>query len=150
MTTRDAGRIPRAHGGDARRPPVHRADLTIEAWGPTREVCVAEAVRALVDSFVGRTLPLTSSTASLEVNGGNDADLLVAVLGEVIRRIRTRNEIPIATDVTATPTGLRLRCTVIDIGAVLPAGSLPKAVSRPRARCEHRTDGWWCSVRIDV
>ena len=31
--------------------PLHRADLRIEAWGPTREECIAEAERGLVDSF---------------------------------------------------------------------------------------------------
>jgi SHS2 domain-containing protein len=29
----------------------HTADLRIEAWAPTREECLAEAVRSLVDSF---------------------------------------------------------------------------------------------------
>jgi SHS2 domain-containing protein len=38
----------------------HPADLRIEAWGPTREDCLAEAVLGLVDSFAvvaGRPLP---------------------------------------------------------------------------------------------
>ena len=30
---------------------LHPADLRIEAWGPTREECIAEAVRGLVGSF---------------------------------------------------------------------------------------------------
>ncbi|MFD2416800.1 archease [Amycolatopsis pigmentata] len=150
MTTRDAGRISRARGGDGRRAPVHRADLRIEAWGPTREACFAEAVRALVDSFVRRTLPVPASTVSYEVIGAGDAALLVSVLGEVITRIRRRNEVPVVTEVTATPGGVLLRCEVLDTGAVLSSGVLPKGISRPRARIGPTENGWFCSVRVDV
>ena len=33
------------------RKALHPADLHIEAWGPTREECIAEAARGMVDSF---------------------------------------------------------------------------------------------------
>ena len=33
------------------RKALHPADLHIEAWGPTRVDCIAEAVRGMVDSF---------------------------------------------------------------------------------------------------
>jgi hypothetical protein len=33
------------------RKALHPADLRIEAWGPTREDCIAEAVRGLAGSF---------------------------------------------------------------------------------------------------
>lgn len=150
VTTRDAGRIPRTRSGDGRRAPVHRADLRIEAWGPTRESCLAEAVRALVDSFVRRALPLSSSKVSFEVISPADDALLVAVLSEVITRIRARNEVPIVTDVAATPGGVLLRCEVVDTGAVLSCGVLPKGLTRHRARIGRSGNGWWCSVRVDV
>jgi SHS2 domain-containing protein len=150
VTTRDAAPLPRASAGDRRRGPAHRADLRLEAWGPTREACIAEAVRALVDSFVRRTLPLPASKVSFEVIGSADPALLVAVLGEVITRIRTRHEVPIVTQVAATPGGVLLRCEVVDTGAVLPCGALPKGLSRHRARIAPSGKGWWCSVRVDV
>ena len=37
--------------GRGHRTVPHTADLRIEAWAPTREECLAEAVRGLVDSF---------------------------------------------------------------------------------------------------
>ncbi len=33
------------------RKALHPADLHIEAWGPTREECIAEAARGMVGSF---------------------------------------------------------------------------------------------------
>lgn len=150
VTTREAGPLPRARGGDRRRVPAHRADLRLEAWGPTREACIAEAVHALVDSFVRRTLPLRLSQVSYEVIGSADAALLVAVLGEVITRIRTRDQVPTVTEVAATPGGVLLRCQVVPTGAVLACGALPKGLSRHRARIRPSGKGWWCSVRVDL
>ena len=45
---------------------LHPADLHIEAWGPTREECMAEAARGMVGSFAvvaaGRHVPGPSGT----------------------------------------------------------------------------------------
>ncbi len=46
----------------------HTADLRIEAWGPTREDCIAEALRGLVESFAemhGAGASRSSSVTSL-------------------------------------------------------------------------------------
>jgi SHS2 domain-containing protein len=49
ITHRIAG--PQEGADRGHRKALHPADLRIEAWGPTREECIAEAVRGLVDSF---------------------------------------------------------------------------------------------------
>lgn len=142
MTTRT-----RRHRNDA----VHAADLCIEAWAPTREGCIAEAVTGLVDSFIAAVPPLRSTGVDCEVTDDRDADLLVAVLTQVIHRLRAANEVPTAVEVRATRAGLRLHYQVIDAAALVPVGALPKAVSLRGLRCSRRADGQWsCSVTIDV
>lgn len=127
--------------------PLHPADLRIRAWGPTREACVAEAVRALVDSFVGRVLA-RAWTVEFDALGRTDADLLTGVLRTVILRVRTWHEVPVSTTVAPITNGLRLRCAMVDVGAVIPVGVVPKGVSG--ARCERWSRGWRCGASVDL
>lgn len=133
---------------DPRRP-VHAGDLYLEAWAPTREVCVAEAVQALMCSFVG-AVSQASSPADFTVVGRTDVDLLLGVLRTVIEHVRTGNEIPVATKVAAAPEGLLLHCEVVDVGGILPVGAIPKGVSEQDIRCEPWPGGWWCAAKVDV
>ncbi|HVV14536.1 archease [Amycolatopsis sp.] len=135
----------------AARQPVHAADLHIRAWAPTRESCLAEAVTALTDSLVRVRFRAPATTFSREVRGDTDDELLAAVLGAVITNLRSRQEIPLSADVRATPDGLRLVCAVVDLGAILPAGPVPKGVSPGNAHCLRPGGGrWCCTARIDV
>lgn len=130
---------------------AHTADLRVEAWAPTREECIAQAVNGMVESFA-RPLPSRSVSREVEceVTGSSDADLLVAVLDEVIYRLETVGEVPAETEVFATAAGLRLRLRVVGADTVVPVGAVPKAVSLHELRCECTADGCWCSATIDV
>lgn len=130
--------------------PVHAGDLRIESWAATREACIAEAVDALVGSFVGPRRPAPSARSSFEVTGATDAELVRAVLGTVIAGLLERHEVPITTAVSATEAGLEVSCHTVSAAAILPAGAIPKGVSRHDPQCERLPGGWWCSVRIDV
>lgn len=132
-----------------RRSVAHTADLRVEAWAPTREECIAQAVRGMVESFAGH-LPSPSHEVECEVTGSTDADLLAAALDEVIYRLETAAEIPATTEVSATTGGLRLRFQAVVADAVIPMGAVPKAVSLHELRCEHTSNGWWCSATVDV
>lgn len=132
------------------RRPVHAGDLRIEAWAATREACLAEAVAALVGSFAGRSLPAPSAQCSFRVTGGTDAELLRAVLDRIIANVLDRQEIPVATAVSATANGLEVSCRTVSAAAILPVGAIPKGVARLGALCERFPSGWWCSARIDV
>lgn len=128
----------------------HTADLRIEAWAPTRERCIAEAVSGLVASFAGNPLPPPDSTVECDVSGDDDAELLVAVLDEVIYRMDTAGQVPAATEVVATPGGLRVRFAMVDAATVTTSGAIPKAVSLHELRFGTAGDRWTCSVTIDV
>ncbi|MEV0402632.1 archease [Actinoallomurus sp. NPDC050550] len=128
----------------------HTADLRIEAWAPTVEGCVAEAVRAMVRSFVD--LPSGTSTVCREfvVHAADPEAQLITVLDEVIYRMDTDNEIPQAVDVRREGRDLRLAMTMIDVTQATVVGAVPKAVSLHRLRLDRNDENWRCSVTIDV
>ncbi|MFI5610760.1 archease [Amycolatopsis sp. NPDC051903] len=134
----------------AARRPVHAGDLRIEAWADTREACIAEAVDAVVGSFLGPTRPAPSSLSSFRVTGRTDAELLQAVLGRVIATVLEQQEVPVATVVSTTAEGLEVLCRTVSAAAILPMGAIPKAVSGARPLCHRFASGWFCSARIDV
>jgi SHS2 domain-containing protein len=129
---------------------AHTADLRVEAWGPTREECLAQAVAGMVESFLGRRLPPPAETVEWEVPGGSDPDLLAALLDEVIYRAETRGQVPVAVDVAAVPGGLHVRCAMAGTARLEPVGAVPKGVSLHELRCRQDADRWWCSATIDV
>ncbi|QYN18965.1 archease [Amycolatopsis sp. DSM 110486] len=130
---------------------VHAADLCIAAWGPTREACLAEAVRALVESFVHARPAGGSAAWSFEASGPTDGSVLVALLDGVIAMMRMRSLIPVTVEgVGVDGSMVRLRCRTADLAAVIPVGAIPKGLSRREVRCERAGGGWRCAARIDV
>lgn len=129
----------------------HTADVRIEAWAPTRERCLAEAVAALLDSFADTSGAQPTAAAEFQVEPGGDEDLLVGVLDEVIFRLDTEGELPLATEVRVTDDGgLRVRWRTAGTDAVQLVGAVPKAVSLHGLRFDRDGDGWSCAVTLDV
>ena len=145
-------------GGDLTAPSGHRtvphtADLRIEAWGPTRERCLVEAVRCLVASFADATGVHPLRTDRLDLPSGPDADVLVALLDEVVYRLDAEGELVLDTEITQTSDGgFTAWLTVGDAGQAVPVGAVPKAVSLHDLRfgADPRTGVWSCAVTIDV
>lgn len=140
-------------GGRGHRSVPHTADLRIEAWGPSREDCVAEAVTGLVEGFadIGGVRPLRR--VAVDVPAGPDEDMLVALLDEVIFRLEVDGEIVLGADVAAQDDGgLAVRLTVGDVVDATAIGAVPKAVSLHGLRCgvDAETGGWSCAVTVDV
>lgn len=140
-------------GGSGHRTVPHTADLRIEAWAPTRERCVAEAVTGLVESFADTSGVRPSRTEVLDVPAGADADMLVTVLDEVIFRLDADGEIVLGARVDEAPGGgLTARLEMGDAGEAAAIGAIPKAVSLHELRfgADPETSGWSCAVTIDV
>lgn len=78
----------------------HTADLRIEAWAPTRDGCIRQAVLGTVESFLDLESAHAVHTRLRRLTADRDDDLLVAVLEEVIYLLDTVGE---------TPVDLRLR-----------------------------------------
>ncbi|TDC37113.1 archease [Micromonospora sp. 15K316] len=129
----------------------HTADVRIEAWAPTREECVAEAVTALVETFTDTAGARPGPEREYETPPGENEDLLVTVLDEVIFRMETADELPLTTDVTEEGRGgLRVRWRVTGTDGVELIGAVPKAVSLHELRFGPDGGGWSCAVTLDV
>lgn len=129
----------------------HTADVRIEAWAPTREACVAEAVTALVDTFTDADGVRPAAEREFRAPAADDADLLVSVLDEVIFRMETEGELPLSTEVTDDGTGgLLVRWRTTDTDAVELVGAVPKAVALHELRFGRDGAGWSCAVTLDV
>ncbi|MGX1669466.1 archease [Streptomyces sp. NPDC055400] len=128
----------------------HTGDLRVEAWAPTREECIAEAVRGMVGSFA--ELPADASCVAREcvVAAGDDGRLLVAVLEEVIYRMDASGELPVDVTVTPEPGDVRVRFTMADSSTAMQTGAVPKAVALHGLRLAHHAHGWACRVTLDV
>jgi SHS2 domain-containing protein len=130
----------------------HTADLRIEAWGPTREDCIAEALRGLVESFADVSGPRYQPVTARHVTSGSDADLLAAAVEWVIYGLDTGGEIPAAVEVSrAADDGIGLMLGVVDASAVEIVGAAPKAASLSGRSCAPAAPGRWSgAVTVDV
>ena len=128
----------------------HTADTRIEAWGPTREACLEQAVAAMVAGFAAGA----EAEADFEfavAPGGTDADLLAAVLEEVIFRLDTAGQVPVRTRVARRPDGgVAVSCAVVEVDRVDVIGAVPKAVSLHGLALGADQRGWRCQVTLDV
>ncbi|MFF4603236.1 archease [Streptomyces sp. NPDC001339] len=128
----------------------HTADLRVEAWGPTREVCLAQAVRGVCESFLDLAGAVGVRRRDVVIRADTDEDLLVALLEEVVYWLDTQNEAPVEAELTAVRGGLRAGLSMADVGALPVTGAAPKAVTLHELTFARGPDGWHCSVTLDV
>ncbi|MPZ61225.1 MAG: archease [Propionibacteriales bacterium] len=128
----------------------HTADVRIEAWAPTRERCVAEAVRGAVETFLDLSSARATRGHRRRVAAASDADLLAAVLDEVIYLLDTSGEVPVDVEVAPADGDLDVRFATVDVETLAQIGAVPKAVSLHELTLESGPDGWSCSVTLDV
>ncbi|MEU8571505.1 archease [Streptomyces pathocidini] len=142
----------------------HTADIRLEAWAPTRDECIAEAVLGLVASFADVTGVHPERFVTVSVPEGPAEDMLLAVLDEVIYRLEVHGEVPVdveadGADAIGDDIGdedadlgdrLDLRFAVAAAEAVEPVGAPPKAVSLHGLTFATDHVRWACSVTVDV
>jgi len=128
----------------------HTADLRVEAWAPTREGCIAEAVLGTVEAFVDIASAHPESTQRCRVEANSDEDLLVAVLDELIYTLDTTGRIPVDVELDTLDSGLDVRFATIDAAHLPQVGAVPKAVSLHDLYLAAGPRGWSCSVTLDV
>lgn len=128
----------------------HTADIRIEAWAPTREACLAEAVAALVSSFADLRDVSSFGTHITVVPATTDDDLLVRVLDEVIFVLDTVGAVPLDLQVERTADGYRLRMPITSPDAFEVTGAIPKAATLSDLHLSQGAERWTCAVTIDV
>ncbi len=128
----------------------HTADLRIEAWAPTRDGCIRQAVLAAVESFLDVSSAQAAHTRVRRLVADRDDDLLVAVLDEVIYLLDTSGEAPVDLELRDVDDGADVTFAMADASRLEQVGAVPKAVSLNDLRFSHDRHGWRCLVTLDV
>lgn len=126
----------------------HTADLIVEAWAPSREECLAEAVSGVVEGCVDTTGAVPVERRPFLLEAGSDEQVLVALLEEVVYVLDAFGEVPVATHLDP---GLGSGWfDVVGLEALPETGSAPKGVARSGLVLDHDAEGWRCRVTVDV
>jgi SHS2 domain-containing protein len=136
--------------GSGHRAVPHTADVRVEAWAPTREQCIAEAVLGTVETFLDTSSVHPESSRRSRVAAHSDEDLLVAVLDEVIYYMDALGEVPVDVEVEPINGDVDIRFAMIDAAKLPQVGAVPKAVSWHELGLSPGPRGWSCSVTLDV
>ncbi|GAA3768673.1 archease [Streptomyces phyllanthi] len=161
----DDERQARREGVAGHRTVPHTADIRVEAWGASRERCLAEAVLGMVECFADVSTVRATGVEHVRLDEESDDDLLASLLDEVLYRLEVWGRVPVDVEVDATGTtevadvdigddvaddGLDVRLAVADLAAVEITGAVPKAVSWHELHIGPGPYGWSCSVTIDA
>ena len=143
---------PQERNDRGHRKALHPADLRIQAWGATREECLAEAVHGLVDSFAIIAGRPAHARTERHLTARSDEDLLVALINEVIYFLDVDGEIPLSVAVQPAPDGgVVVFLVLVRAADAEIIGAMPKAVSSRDLRCAPDPGGrWTCAVTVDV
>jgi SHS2 domain-containing protein len=128
----------------------HTADLRIEAWAPTRDGCIKEAVLGTVETFLDTSLAYPKRTRRCRLVEERDEDLLFAVLEEVIYLLDTEGEAPVDIELHDLDGGVEVHFAMVDASTLPQLGAIPKAVSLNDIRLSQGRAGWRCAVTLDV
>jgi protein archease len=133
----------------------HTADLALEAWAPTREECLAHAVRALVESFADTRLAAPRGSVTFTVAEATDEDLLVRVLDEVIYQLEVHGRLPVGVcarpwPAAGAPGHAEVRFATAPARDAELVGAVPKAVSRHELCFARTAARWRCHVTVDT
>ncbi|MER8161971.1 archease [Streptomyces sp. NPDC094472] len=146
----DNDREARRQGESGHRTVPHTADVRIEAWGATREHCLAEAALGLVECFADTSVARTAAVERIRLAEGSDEELLTALLEEVIYWLEVPGRVPVEVETDACDGGLEVRAALAEFADVEIIGAVPKGVSWHELRIGPDPYGWSCAVTIDV
>lgn len=134
-----------------RRVVPHNADVTIEAWAPTRTACYAEAVQALVGVFADLSSVVVTDTVTLRIEPGTPEDMLAALLDEVIYLRDVMGMVPAGIDIEdAEDGGLGGTLDLAPLSDVKLIGPSPRAVSRSDLHVTFDRELWTCRATCEV
>jgi SHS2 domain-containing protein len=129
----------------------HIADVTIEAWGPSREICLAEAVAALVDSFADCTDVASTDTVPVSFPVAADGQLLVTVLEEVIYLLDVLGSVVVSAALSDTEDGgIAGFFELADVAKITMIGPTPKGISRKGLALGCDGGGWAAYATVDA
>lgn len=140
-----------AGGGGGHRLRPHTADCIVEAWGPDRARCLAEAVLGLVAVFADVRGAGAAHPVAVSVPAGDDDEVLVRLLEYVIYLVDGFGEVPVTCRLAdRADGGVEGRLEVVAAGQVELVGAVPKGVSRSGLRIDGSEGRWRCRAVVDV
>lgn len=138
-------------GDRGHRAVPHTADLRLEAWAPSRQECLAEALRGLVESFADVTDAPVQRRTERTVLAATDADMLAMAGEEIIYVLDADGQIPVKLQVRPTTGGVVLVLELAAADSVEITGAVPKAISLHGLACQpDRAGRWSASMTVDV
>lgn len=139
----------RSTGGHRALP--HTADVILEAWAPTREECIAEAVAALVESFVDTTHAHECAGHPFRIPVSTTEGALVTVLEEALYVLDMGGQVPLSTTVAGIQDGCVYGSFALaDVTDHELTGSVPKGVSLSGLVFAQQGGEWRCRFTVDV
>ncbi|MBF8184685.1 archease [Nonomuraea sp. K274] len=126
---------------------AHTADIALEAWADTREECLAEAVRALVESFADISHVPPGETVPVSVTGESDEAMLAAVLQEVLYQVEVHDRVAVDASVGERA---EVRLRMVPVETVEQVGAMPKAIAVHELRFGQAGKVWQAHVVVDV
>jgi SHS2 domain-containing protein len=148
MTTEAAGRP--GDGDRGHRAVEHTADQIVEAWGPTRAVCLEQAVLGFT-ALVAVPDPAASSyPLAVTLDADDDAELLVALLAELVYLLDVEEVVPAGVMVDDRGASVVVRLTLSDAGAAEHVGPAPKGISRSGLTLAPVGPGWQARAIVDI
>lgn len=137
--------------GTGHRTVPHTADVTLQAWAPTREGCLTEMVTALVDTVVDTFGAPAVRRQPFHLTAGTDRGAVVLLLDEVIYLLDARGEVPVETHLEPSPSGVAHGWFALaDASSAEVVGSLPKGVALSGLVMDRDEHGWRCTATVDV
>ena len=129
----------------------HTADAVVEAWAPTRETCVAEAVRGLVAVFAETAGVVASRSVTVTLGPAADDELLLRLLEEVIYLVEVGEMVTVDVQVALAPDGRASgRLEVARLRPSMVIGPTPKGVAWHELAFAPERTGWLCRFTVDV
>ena len=125
-----------ADNSSGHRTVPHTADLRIEAWAPTRDGCIRQAVLGAVESFLDTSTSGPPHTRRRHLAADRDDDLLVAVLDDVIHLLDTAGEAPVDLRLRSLDGAVDVEFAMVDATTLGQVGAVPKAVSLNELRLQ--------------
>ncbi len=123
----------------------HPTDVMLSAWASTPEGCIAEAVRALVESFADASHAAATGTHEFRLVDASWDERLISTVEEVLFLLDTRSAVPVAVSVTsAGPDTSAVSFHVAALSDVKLLGGTPKGVARSGLAFSSTASGWQC------
>ena len=130
----------------------HTADMIVEAWAPTRVACLQEAVAGVVGAFAEARDDAKGDRVPVELDPGDDGEMLVALLEDVVYAVDALDAVPLAATLhERADGGVSGWLETVPATSVIEVGATPKGVSRSDLSFAEEEKGRWrCRVEIDV